>query len=163
MKMGICKAVKRTGGILLGGCLLAGLLTGFSAFAADDGTTLVGGVPNEETGMIDYVIGADAGDTVVLDGTVMEQFILNKAWDEKPHGWVPGDTSVGRMQIFNQSGNAYRVTGVRVSVFSPSDLEGVTYPEGYDIKGPDGELIPTEYVQHLSLIHIYFSRPIPHS
>lgn len=148
MRMGIHKAVKRTGGILLGGCLLAGLLTGFSAFAADGEGTVIGGVPNEETGMIDYIIGADAKDTVVLDGTVMEQFILNKAWDEKPHGWVPGDTSVGRMQIFNQSGSAYRVTDVRVSVFSPADLEGVTYPEGYDIKGPDGELIPTEYVQH---------------
>lgn len=150
MGMGISmrKAIKRTGTILLGGCLLAGLFTGFSAFAADDEATIIGGVPNEETGMIDYIIGADAGDTVVLDGTVMEQFILGKAWDEKPHGWVPGDTSVGRMQIFNQSGSAYRVTGVRVSVFSPSDLEGVTYPEGYDIKGPDGELIPTEYVQH---------------
>lgn len=115
MRMGIHKAVKRTGGILLGGCLLAGLLTGFSAFAADGEGTVIGGVPNEETGMIDYIIGADAKDTVVLDGTVMEQFILNKAWDEKPHGWVPGDTS-GRpdadFQPVRQRLPCHRCTGL---------------------------------------------------
>ena len=145
----IKKAVKRAGGVFLSGCLLAALSAGFSALAEDEPeATVIGGVANQETGMIDYIIDEDAGDTVVLDGTVMEQFILNKAWQENPKGWVPGDTSVGRMQIFNQSGSAYLITGVKVSVFSPADLENVTYPEGYDIKGPDGSLIPTEFVQH---------------
>ncbi len=33
---------------------------------------------------IDYIIGEDAGDTVVLDGSAMEYYILNQAWNRSP-------------------------------------------------------------------------------
>ena len=139
--------LRKIGAAGLGCCLLTGVMGGMPVWALEE-NAFIQGVPNEENGYIEYVIGADAPDTVVLDGTTMEQFLLNKAWDENPRSWMPGDTSVGRMAIRNQSGAAYRVSDVKVSILSPADLEGVTFPDGYDIKGPDGEQIPVDFVQH---------------
>ena len=143
--------LKRLAAIVMIGCLLVGMCA-VSVFAAETAEkTVVEGVANETTEYIDYIIGEDAGDTVVLDGSAMEYYILNQAWNPKPGSWMPGSTAVGRMNIINESGVPYVITGIEVDTLSPDDMEGMSYPDGYEIYGPDGLLIPTEFVQHRTL------------
>ncbi len=46
------------------------------------------------------------------------------------------------MNIINESGVPYVITGIGVDTLSPDDMEGMSYPDGYEIYGPDDLLIP---------------------
>ena len=109
---------------LLATALLAGPVVAFAA-PLDNADTVLTGAMNNQTNRMNYTIPADAGKTVVVDGTELEYAMLyDQLWSDVPY--VPGFTVAGQMEIQNNSPYQYRVTGYKVYAFSPRDTEGTT-------------------------------------